>query len=266
MSIARISIPQTSSALARNSIPVIDRMMDLIGVLERGGRGLSISELTGLSKLPRTTVYRILNTLQRHDMVHRDGFGAYRLGRRITTLAANVAATSADAELVAKAQPFLDRLAADLGNSAKLSIIDEDGVLVVAVAQGRLAYALTVTPGQRIPPHAGAAGKLLLAHLPAERLEQWLSQPLPALTAKTIVVPKRLKAELARIRRQGWARDDGESAPSILAFAAPVFDRRGAVRAALSLPFLLGTQADRMRALRLAAIEAGRAITAAFCA
>jgi hypothetical protein len=59
-----------------------------------------------------------------------------------------------------------------------------------------------------------------------------------AFTTKTITNPKRLKAELARIRRQGWARDLGEQVASIMAFAARVFSRSGKLEAALSVPSL----------------------------
>ena len=117
---------------------------------------------------------------------------------------------------------------------------------MLAAAQGRREYALTVAPGQRTPVHAGAAGKLLLAHLAAEELDFRLAQPLAAYTPRTITEPRRLRAELARIRRAGWAQDRGESAPSIQAYAAPVADRDGRVVAAVSVPFLAGTPPARM--------------------
>ena len=143
---------------------------------------------------------------------------------------------SDDIDVAAVCQPYLDRLAADLGEGVKLSVLDADGILVLAAAPGRREYALTVAPGQRMPIHAGAASKLLLAALPPEEQDLWLARPLVAYTARTITEPKRLRAELARIRRQGWAQDRGENAPSILAYAAPVCrarrsDHRGAQRA-----------------------------------
>ncbi|MEJ1159430.1 IclR family transcriptional regulator [Prosthecomicrobium sp. N25] len=245
----------------KHTIPAIDRMMDVLGVLERREAGASITALAAELAVPRTTVYRILNTLQAHDMVQRDPGGSYRLGRRILRLAAHVSPAAVDVDLAAVAQPFLDRLSADLGASVKLSVIDHEGVYVLAVAQGRREYALTVAPGQRMPIHAGAASKLLLAHLPPDQQAWWLSRPLQAFTARSITDPKRLRAELARIIRQGWAQDRGEHAPSIHAYAAPVVGREGRVVAALSVPFLLGTAPDRMEQMRLAAIATARAIS-----
>jgi DNA-binding IclR family transcriptional regulator len=238
-------------------------MMDTLGVLERREDGASITEITQTLRLPRTTIYRILNTLEAHDVVRRDRSGAYRLGRRILSLASHVTASVIDVDIVSLAQPILDRLAAELVASVKLSVIDHEGVLVVAVAQGRRAYALTVTRGQRMAPHAGAAGKLLLAHLPSDELARWLATPLAAFTTQTVTDPRRLRAELGRIRRQGWAQDRGESAPSICAFAAPVVDRQGRVLAAVSLPFLAGAEDARLSELRSAVIGAAQAISEA---
>jgi DNA-binding IclR family transcriptional regulator len=94
-------------------------------------------------------------------------------------------------------------------------------------------------------------------------LAQWLSRPLEALTQKTITDPRRLRAEFARIRRQGWAVDKGENGPSILAYAAPVSGRDDRVVAAISVPFLLGADPDRMDEIRLGVIAAGQALSAA---
>jgi len=250
-------------APGRHTIPVIDRMMEVLGVIERRPSGPTIRELTAALGLPRTSVYRILNTLQLHDMVHRDPRGGYHLGRRLLELAARVAAGGGDLDLASFCQPYLDRLAAEVGEGIKLSVLDADGVLVLAVAQGRRDYALTSTRGQHLPAHAGAAGKLLLAYLPAAELDRRLAAPLAALTPRTITDGKRLRRELARIRAQGWAQDKGENLPSILAYAAPVVGPDGSVVAAVSVPFLAGTSAERMEVIRAATVANARAMTAA---
>jgi DNA-binding IclR family transcriptional regulator len=252
---------EAEDASTRHTIPVIDRMMDVLGAIEHSPSGLTIREITEGLGLPRTSIYRILNTLQQHEMVRRDDRGAYHLGRRLLGLAAQVAAHDGRVDVAAIGQPFMDRLAADLGEGVKLSVLDTDGVLVLAAAQGRREYALTVTPGQRAAIHAGASSKLLLAHLPPEEQAAWLARPLAAHTPRTIVDPARLRVELARIVRQGWAQDRGETAPSILAFAAPVRAPDGRVLAALSVPFLAGTDAERMERIRRAAIATARAIS-----
>ncbi len=129
-------------------------MMDVLAQLERRDTGLTIRDLVGQLHLPRTTIYRILNTLQMHDMVHRDDNGAYKLGRRLLGLASHVATGASEVDLVSIAQPFLDGLAHDIGEGVKLSVLDKNAILVLAAAQGRREYALNVAPGQRMEAHA----------------------------------------------------------------------------------------------------------------
>ena len=255
-------MPEAGAAALKHSIPVIDRMMDVLGALEKQAGGLTIRQLSEGLGLPRTSVYRILNTLHAHNVVRRDEDGGYHLGGRLLRMASHVATNLHEVDLVAYGQPFLDRLAAQTGEGVKLSVIVENGVLVLAAAPGRREYALTVVPGQRIAIHAGAAGKLLLAYLSVEEQARRLQAPLEAFTKTTIVDPHRLRAELARIRRQGWAQDKGESSLSIEAFAAPVFARDGRMIAALSIPFLAGAGQARLAEMRGAAIAAAKAMTA----
>jgi DNA-binding IclR family transcriptional regulator len=261
----RMTSTQTAQAngigASRHTIPVIDRMMEVLGALERHAKGLTIRELTDTLALPRTTIYRILNTLQTHEVVRRSDDGAYQLGRRLLALAAHTSTRVSNTDLAAVCQPFLDRLAVELGEGIKLSVVDADGVLVLAAAAGRRSYALTVAPGQRMPIHAGAASKLLLAYQTPGVIEGWLARPLTAFTPRTITDPKRMQRELAAIRKLGWARDRGENATSIQAYAAPVFARDGTLAAALSIPFLAGTAPARMEEIKAAAIRTARMIT-----
>lgn len=252
----------TNDALARHRIPVIDRMMDVLAMLERRASGATIRDLVHQLALPRTTVYRILNTLQFHDMVRRTANGGYRLGPRLMALASRAVSDTHDYDLAAIAQPHLDRLAADTGEGCKVSILDGDGIVVVAAANGKREYALTVVPGQRLPIHAGAASKILFATLPKTELASRLGNEFERFTPKTLADSKKLAVELARVRRQGWAHDKGEYSQSIHAFAAPIADRNGRVVAALSLPFLAGAKPLHVEKLRLAAIAAARSIEA----
>jgi DNA-binding IclR family transcriptional regulator len=253
------ALPSGSSA---HRVPVIDRMMELLFVLEQRPDGATIRDFVESLRLPRTTVYRILNTLERHDVVTRSSQGSYRLGPRLLRLAARSIGNSQGFDLAALAKPHLESLSAEIGESSKVSVIDGDGLIVVAAALGKREYALTVVPGQRLPLHAGAAGKTLLAHLPDDEVDRRLRLTLGRYTPRTLTDPRPLRRELASIRRQGWAQDKGEFSRSIHAFAAPVLDRHGAIVAALSAPFVAGAKAERMDKIRQAVIAAAGRIAA----
>ena len=199
---------RTGSAAHR--IPVIDRMMEMLFVLERRPEGATIRDFVDSLRLPRTTVYRILNTLQRHDVVSRSSQGSYRLGPRLLGLAVRSIGNGQGYDLIALAKPHLESLSAETGESSKISIIDGDDLMVIATAPGKREYALTVVPGQRLPLHAGAAGKTLLAYLPEGEIDRRLRLTLGRYTPRTVIDPRRLRRELASIRRQGWAQDKGD--------------------------------------------------------
>lgn len=247
--------------LVRHRIPAIDRTMDVLALLERRSGGASIRDLVAALKLPRTTVYRILNTLEFHDVVRRSGEGAYRLGPRLIALASRTLADADGYDLPGLSQRHLARLSDETGEGCKVSVSDGAGIVVVAAAQGTREYALTVVPGQRLPLHAGAAGKVILASLPKAEADDALAKALARYTAKTLADRKRLAAELGRIRRQGWAEDKGEYSPSIHAFAAPISDRGGRVVGALSVPFLAGATAAHKERVRASVIAVAAAIS-----
>jgi DNA-binding IclR family transcriptional regulator len=251
-----------AAVLEKHRIPAIDRMMDVLGHLERRPGGATIRDLVDMLGLPRTTVYRVLNSLQSHEMVRRSPDGVYTLGRRLLALAARVVTTGQDYDLASLAMPHLERLSEELGESSKISVFDNDGALVIAAVQGKREFALTVVPGQRLPLHAGAASKILLAHLPAAELKDLIRAPLAGYTGHTITDAKRLTRDLAEIRSKGWAADKGEYAVSVHAFAAPIPDRTGKTIAALSVPFLAGADTQRMERIRAAVIAAAGAIAA----
>jgi DNA-binding IclR family transcriptional regulator len=252
----------SADALEKHRIPVIDRMMSILELMEARPTGLSIREFVQALKLPRTTVYRILNSLELHGMVRRSGEGDYVLGARLLALSSKVASDILQYNLAAISTPHLQRFTAGTGQSSKISIVDNGSVLVLAAVQGTREYALAVWPGQHLPIHAGAAGKVLLAYMPEDEVEKLVAGDLAGYTGRTLTDRSRLRKELAKIRRTGWAMDKGEYAPSINALAAPVLDRSGHVVAAMSVPFLAGMSPEQVEKLRAAVISSAAMIAA----
>ena len=214
-----------STAGPAHHVPVIDRMMEMLFVLEsrpggrrrsgilskrsacRGQRSIASSTPSGITTLSagRTKV----------SIVSVPDCFACRA--RSATRRASISRRSA--------RPFSDRCHRKPERQQGLDRIRQRNLPVVM--QHLRPVPLTVAPGQRMPLHAGAAGKTLLAHLPKDTVDRRLAGDLTRYTPRTITDPRRLRSELARIRRQGWAQDRGEYSPSIHAFAAPILDRYG---------------------------------------
>ncbi len=226
---------QTAEAQAKHRVHAIDRMMEILVALESMENGATIPDLVAMLDIPQTTIYRTLNTLAAYDLVRRDSRGYYQLGTRLLGFASHV---TRDRNLVLVAQRHMDRLTAELGESVKLSVADDDHVLVVATARGRREYALGISVGQRLQLHAGASGKLLLSYYPPEKQERILSGPLERLTDKTICDPGELRDELRLIRSRGYSTDMSEGMAGVKAYAVPILDATGDVIGTLSVPFL----------------------------
>lgn len=245
----------------KNGVPVLERTMEILSSLELQPAGETIRALSDQLSVPRSTVYRILNTLHSHNVVQRRLDGTYVLGPRLLSLAAKVHSEETF-DLVALAQPSMKKLAEVTGEANKLSVLDNQAVVVVASFAGQGQYALNPTVGQSFPLHAGAASKLLLAHMDAAELEDFFTAPLKRYTPRTIVDPAKLSSELNRIRKQGWASDKGEHGGSVWAVAAPVSTPSGRVVAALSVPYLAADKGneeqDRLRDL---VVEAAASIS-----
>lgn len=250
----------SEDASQKYRIPVIEQMVEVFALLERTPEGSTIRDIVKAVKLSRTTVYRMLNTLSAHDFVHRSPTGSYTLGRRLLTLAAHVAPSVASYDLLAISQPYLNRISEVTGEGSKLSVPSGDSVLVVAAAQGRGQYALTTSAGQRLPFHAGAAGKVLLAFAAQEDIARQLTK-LESFTSFTISDPRRMLEELEKIRSTGWARDMGEQMSGVHAVAAPVRDYDDKVIAAVSVPFVAGVDERRFEEIRRIVLSTADAIT-----
>src|SRR5258708_6321710 len=114
-----------AAATAKHRIPVIDRMMDVLALLERRNDDASIRELVELLDLPRTPVFPTFNRLRLHGRLRRPPGAAYRRGRGLLGVAARGAAAIGAVDLPVLAWPHLERLSAATGEACKVSVIDD---------------------------------------------------------------------------------------------------------------------------------------------
>lgn len=241
---------------AAHRIPAIERALAALDLLSAGGPA-GVRDLAAALGVPRTTTYRILNTLEAGGAVRRDAEGRYAPGPRLLAWARAVPLP----DLARLAAPALEALAAEARATAKLSVLDGGAALVVAVAPGPGAYAVVTQVGRRFPLHAGAASKVLAAHLPPPAREALLRGTLERATARTITDPARLSAVLDAVRRDGIATDDAEYVEGVHAMAAPILGPDGACAAAVSLAHLPGETPARLAALEAALRAAARRIS-----
>jgi DNA-binding IclR family transcriptional regulator len=183
-------------------VGVLDRSVLLLDLLAAGPR--TLRWLAGASGLPRPTAYRLLVALEGHRLVARDASGAFRLGPRLTELAA---AAGPALDLAALAGPVLARLHEATGESVQLYVRSGDRRLCIAARDAGTGLRDTVPVGALLPLDAGSGGKVLRA---------WPDSPADA------EADPGSAAELAAIRRRGWAASVAEREPGVASVSAPV--------------------------------------------
>ncbi|WP_306214513.1 IclR family transcriptional regulator [Actinoplanes sp. RD1] len=192
---------------------------------------LTFAELQAQTALPRATLHRVADDLlragllgRRHGRYHLSGL-VFELGMRAST----------ERGLLDAATPSLDRLRDQTRETVHLAVLEGTEVLYVAKVGGRRAVESPSRIGGRMPLHATAVGKALLAHSPAELLDRVLSTPLRRLAPRTIVDAGMLRAQLGVARAKAIAYEYEESGVGVACVAAPVFDADRSVVAAISV-------------------------------
>jgi DNA-binding IclR family transcriptional regulator len=205
-----------------------------LGILvELGQGGRSLDELAAVLAVHKTTVLRLLRTLEEERFVYRDAAHRYHLGARLFALS-SLAVEQRDVRAVAA--PHLARLNRTTGHTVHLGAYESGEAVYLDKYDSRHPVRMYSRIGLAMPLHCTGIGKVLLAGLPAAELDDvlaWLEYP--ALTPRTITDVTQLRAELATVRNQGWAADHGEHEPTVNCVAAPVRDAGGQVVAAASV-------------------------------
>ncbi len=179
--------------------------------LARAARHLNVS---------RSTAYRVLRSLEAGGLVVYDRERrAYHLSLAVARLG-QVALSRIDLRSVAR--PYLQRLVEATGESVFLLVVEGRSAVVIDTLASEAPLKLTYPVGTPWPLHAGASNRVLLAHLPPEQIEEILAGPLPRVTSRTITDPDRLRAELERVRRRGYAYSNGELTPGVVGIAVPI--------------------------------------------
>ena len=196
------------------------------------GHALSLVELARATGLNKATLLRLSEPLQEAGLVGRDGQGHFGLGVGALRLGE---AYLAGVDLRAAARPILEELVAESGETAHLVVFDEPYVVYVDKVDSPSTVRMHSRVGGRMPLYCTAAGKAMLAWLPAEIVDRVLALPTPARTEHTLASAAAVREDLAVIRERGWSMDDVENEPDIRCVGAAIFDRSGAVVAACSL-------------------------------
>jgi IclR family transcriptional regulator, pca regulon regulatory protein len=248
-------MPRTSASLAKAqedgqdpawSIPSLreprysqslERGLAILGCFTPQRPVLGIADIADELGMSRSTTHRYVITLVALGYLEQGASRKYRLGLRVTDL--GMSALNATG-LREHSHPYLEELRQRTTYTVNLAVLDGTEILYVdrvrSFRRGQGMIDLGLRPGSRLPSYCTAMGKLLLAYLPeAEQRELIAQMKLTKRGPNTITSKRALREELEEVRESGFAVDDEELAPELLAIAAPVRNEAREVVAAINM-------------------------------
>ena len=217
---------------APHFVQSLERGLAVIRAFDEHHPELTLSDVARSTGLTRAAARRFLLTLADLGYVRTDGRW-FTLSPRILELGY---AYLSSASLPEVAEPHLERLVADVHESSSVSVLDGEDIVYVARVPTSRIMTVSINVGTRFPAYATSMGRVLLAALDDAALDAYLAGvELRPLSPRTTTSPEALRAELAKVRRQGWALVDQELEEGLRSVAAPIRDRAGTAVGAVNL-------------------------------
>lgn len=195
---------------------------------------MSLDELTSALRLPKPTVYRILQLLKDAGLLRREPVGKrYTVGPRLTTFAVDLWRSDM---LRVQWHQALEQAVEEIGESCNLTLLENNQVLYIDRVETRQPLRLHLETGTRVPLHCTASGKLFLGQMSNAEARRALGpEPYARFTPKTLTTFEPLHAELKKVRKTAIGTHDCERFADSVAIAVPVFGRDNAIIAAVAM-------------------------------
>jgi len=210
----------------------VERAFAVIRAFANATGPLTISEVARRTSLTRAAARRFLLTLQHLGFVDGANNG-FRLGPAVLELASTYFSTSS---LSDASQPVMEEVVERLHESSSVSVLEGTDILYIARVPTKRIMSVNLAIGVRLPAFATSMGRVLLAHLPDDRLDAYFAAAtFKRLTPQTISTEAGLRGILRQVRQQGWAMVDQEVEVGVRSAAAPIRDQSGKVIAAINV-------------------------------
>ncbi len=224
---------QRMSTSQKSGVQSVTRALSLLEIMADSPEECSLSEISEQANLPSSTVHRLLTSLVQVGYVAQDpATNRYSLGNNLIRLSH---AAVKKHTLIRIARPWLEKTAAQTGETVNLTTRFGDSVIQLDHVDSPNMLRVSYPAGERFPLHASASGKVFLAFMPQTELNQLLTRTPEAFTAATVVDHQRLAQEIELTRSRGYALDDAERELGVRCVAAPICHSLGHVDAAISV-------------------------------
>ncbi len=238
-------------------IQSVERALQILDLFNDQATELKITEISQQMGLSKSTLHSLLKTLQLHGYIDQNpDNGKYCLGMKLVERGHFVVGTM---DIRQKAKSWLTTLSQETGQTTHLGILDGNEGVYIEKIEGKQAAIAYSRIGRRLPVHATAIGKVLMAWLGDEELNAILDgYSFTRFTPATLTDRAALLAALAQTRHNRYALDNEENEPGVRCIAVPVWNHESRVIAALSLSTLTSRVNDeQLAACRQKLIAAG---------
>lgn len=215
-------------------IQAVSHALDLLEQFHDDVDELGVTELSKRLKLHKNNVFRLLATLESRGYIEQNkATENYRLGLKALELGQTFIKQMG---LLRQAKPILEQIVADCNETAYVAIYKEQHTVYLDVVETSLTVRVVSRVGSRLPAYCTAAGKVHMAFMTDEELDELLANTkLLQYTPTTITGVNALKTELAKVRELGYAFDDEELDPGVRCIAAPIRDYTRRIVGAISI-------------------------------
>lgn len=215
-------------------IKSVDKALNIISIISQNKEGCGVTELADLLELNKSSVHKLLSTLVSHGYIEQDDRSKkYRLGYIYLELS-SILLESID--LRSQARVYLEELAELTNEVVHLVVYNQGEAVYIEKIEGNKTLRTHSRVGRRAPMHCTSVGKVILAFLPKEEILLFLEKnELTKHTENTITDKTKFIDELEKIRNQGYGTEIEENETGITCIAAPIFDNKGDITAAVSI-------------------------------
>jgi IclR family transcriptional regulator, KDG regulon repressor len=224
------------------TVPAVQRTVQVLEILAGSHQGISLADLSRQTRIPKSSLFRILLTLEQYSIVTQDhDRSQYSLGMKLIDWG-NRALEKIDLKTVS--HPHLIRMSHETHESYYVAVLDQEDVIIIDRADTPEIWRMVARLGQRSPLHCTATGQVMIAELGDEAIDDIIKRHgLKKFTPATITGATRFKKRLAEVRAQGYSVADAEYKTDLCAIAVPIRDHHGRVCASL----MTAMHSDRAR-------------------
>lgn len=207
-------------------VPNLEKGLTVLEYLSYSFKGKTLQEVKEDLEISQTTTYRILNTMVRLEyLIYDEDSRRYKLSRKLLTLGFRALN---EHQLLETVYPHLRNLRDCVKETVCFGVMGEEKGIFIDQAQGLHAFSFTLSPGKPFELHCSAPGKAIMAYLPNNVRDRYLSyMDFKQYNERTITSREDYLKELEEVLQKGYAMDNEEELSGVICIGAPIFNYRG---------------------------------------